>query len=621
MQKKMLINALDADEMRIAVVEDGRLEAFFAEAASGERTRGNIYKGVVTNVEPSLEAAFVDFGQPKNGFLQINDVMPEAYQKGAAGDAGPVPINKALKRGQDILVQVVKEAAGTKGASLTTYISLPGQSLVLTPGREKRGVSRKIASEAERKRLLEVLEALKLPEGFGIIARTAAEGRSKKDILTEGRQLHRLWQDVLKQSKKTRPRSLVHKEEELALRAVRDLFTSDLSEILVDDPEVFSRLERFVSMVNPRRKGAVKLYRENRPIFAKYEVEDQLKAVFQPRVELACGGSIIISPTEALVSVDVNSGKAISGEKIEQTALNVNLEAAAEVARQLRLRDLGGLVVIDFIDMRERKNQRALVKKLKDEFKKDKAKVTVGSISRFGLLEMSRQRLRSPVDFGQNIVCPVCQGRGVVRSAESLGRAVLRTLEHKLRRPEGQGWMVRVPPEVAHYLQNVKRSDLSRLESRSGLCLEIKADHGVGSEGMEIKPLGEPWPLPVPPEEEAAPAQAPPPAQPEPAPKETPVPKEASKPRSRSRGRRKPKAAPPAGPETPSQAQEPAQPQPAQPKPAQPKPAESGQEAGAQGPAAQAPAKKRRGRRRSGAARRRAKKAQEARQEGQEEGR
>ncbi len=536
MIKKMLINAQDPEELRVAIVEDGRLEFFYVETAAREQTRANIYKGVVVNLEPSLQAAFVDYGQPRHGFLQVSDLSPELMPQGWEPGQELPSIKKILRKGQQILVQVVKEQTGSKGAALTTNLSLPGQSLVLTVGRESFGVSRQIASESERGRLKKILGELKLPETHGIIARTAAEGRSKKDIQSEARLLLRLWKDLVKRASSAGAPSLIHKEDDLALRSVRDFFTSDVSEILVDDPEVYERVERFLGLVNPRRKNAVKLYRGGRPILNKYEIEQQLQTIYQPTVRLPSGGSIVIQPTEALVSVDVNSGKSNKGKELEETALTVNLEAAAEVARQLRLRDLGGLVVIDFIDMRERKHQRAVRNKLKEELKKDKARTTVGPVSRFGLIEMSRQRIRPPVDFGATRSCPHCQGRGVLRSVEAAGRAALRELERRVSGLAGSGLRVALPPETAHYLVNNKRAELSRLEARSGACLEVVEDCSLPADDMRVERLASRWPLPE------GPAGTPPPAaRPalEPEPEQRPCPKEAKKEPAKSSGKKR----------------------------------------------------------------------------------
>jgi ribonuclease E len=541
MVKKMLINAQDPEEIRVALVEDGRLEGFYVETAAREQTRGNIYKAVVANMEPSLQAAFLDYGTPRHGFLQMGDVRPELM--GGSPEGGPPPA-QALKKGQELVVQVVKEPTGNKGASLTTYISLPGQALVLTVGRHNQGISRRIEADAERSRLKEVLQEAKLGEELGIIARTASEGRAKKEVLAEVRMLQRLWEDIAKRAKKAKAPALLHKEQELAVRTVRDLFTSDVSEILVDHPEVHSRLERFVGLVNPRRKKAVKLYREKRPIFARYDIERQLQDVYRPAVGLPSGGGIVVHPTEALVAVDVNSGKAVSGGKLEETALAVNLEAAAEVARQLRLRDLGGLVVIDFIDMRERKHQRQVVKKLKDELKKDKAKVTVGAMSRFGLVELSRQRIRPPVDYGSTQACPHCQGRGLLRTPEAVGRGVLRTLERKLVRGGEGGLRVVLPPAAHHYLANAKRAELARLEAKSGVCLELRPDPELGAEEVRYEKAEADWPLPLAPETDQAPPPPPAPA-PEPEPAEAadqPAPKKRSRRRRSGRRRRSKKS-------------------------------------------------------------------------------
>ncbi len=503
MSKKMLINSTGHEELRVAVVEDGRLEAFYVETATAEQTRGNIYKGIVANVEPSLQAAFIDYGRPKHGFLQIGDLRNDLWGEHKAPKRGLPPLQDVLKKGREFLVQVVKEETGNKGAALTTHLSIPGQYLVVTPGHQNAGVSRQIEDDSERQRIKKVLDSFDLSQGVGVIARTAAEGRSKRELTTNFKQLLRLWKDIQKRGGQAKPRTLIHKEEELAVRAVRDLFTSDLEEILVDDAEVAERLVRFVGLVTPRRKKIVKQYQQHRPIFAKYQLEEQILSIYQPRVNLPSGGSIVIAPTEALVAIDVNSGKSSKGKELEQTALRVNLEAAEETARQLRLRDLGGLVVIDFIDMRDRGNQRKVRKALADALKKDKAKTTVGRISRFGLLEMSRQRIRPAIDFGATRVCPVCQGRGLTRTPEALSREVLRTLELRLRGMNGGGVRARLYPETAHYLLNARRAELARLEANSGICLELEADGSLSPEDVKLDACPAPWPLPETPAENA----------------------------------------------------------------------------------------------------------------------
>lgn len=498
MNKKMLINATEPDEIRVAVIEGGSLEAFYVETAAREQTRGNIYKGVVTNIEQGLQAAFVNYGAARNGFLQISDLCPAIVKGSGDASKGPRKIRDILRQGQEILVQVVKEETGNKGASLTTFFSIPGQYLVLTPGHESQGVSRNIVSDAERERIRKALADLKRPVGLGVIARTDAEGRSKREIHNNFHQLNRLWNDIKRRGDKAKAPQLIHKEEELAVRTVRDLFTSDVKEILVDNSEVYERIRKYLGVVSPRRKGELRFYKEQLPIFQRYQVEQQILSVYKPTVGLPCGGSIVIHPTEALVSIDVNSGRAHGGRQIEDTALNVNLEAAVEVARQLRLRDLGGLVVIDFIDMRDRGNQRAVRKKLSDELKKDKAKTAVGAISRFGLLELSRQRIRPPIDFGATMVCPHCNGKGVVKTPEAIGRNVLRNLESRLSGRDKGGVRVRMATGVAHYLLNVRRQDLYALEQRYGIVLELIGDPGIPGEEVQIERFEAAWAPPQP---------------------------------------------------------------------------------------------------------------------------
>lgn len=498
MNKKMLINATEPDEIRVAVVHGGAMEGFYVETAAREQTRGNIYKGVVTNIENSLQAAFINYGASRNGFLQVSDLCPAIVKPNTEAGKTPRNIREFLRVGQEVLVQVVKEETGNKGASLTTYFSIPGQYLVLTPGHDAQGVSRNISSDTERERIRKALADLKRPAGLGVIARTDAEGRSKREIQNNFQQLIRLWTDIKRRGDKAKAPQLIHKEEELAVRTVRDLFTSDVKEILVDNSEVYERIRKYLGVVSPRRKSQLRLYKDHEPIFQRYQLEQQIMSVYQPVVELPCGGSIVIHPTEALVSIDVNSGRAHGGRKIEETALNVNIEAAVEVARQLRLRDLGGLVVVDFIDMRDRANQRAVRKKLSDELKMDKAKTAVGAISRFGLLELSRQRIRPPIDFGATMVCPHCGGKGVVKTPEAIGRNVLRSLERRLTGREKGGVRVRMAQSVAHYLLNARRQDLYALEQRNGIVLELVGEPGLNGEEMHVERFEAAWAPPQP---------------------------------------------------------------------------------------------------------------------------
>jgi ribonuclease E len=480
MMKKMLINAAAPEELRVATVQDGRLFEFQTESASRQQTTGNIYKVRVVNVEPSLQAAFVDIGTGKNAFLQMDEIHPEYYHGPAEVlEQSHPPIQKVIRRNQEILVQVTKEQTELKGASVTTFLSLPGQFLVLMPGREAKGVSRKIEDEAERTRLKRILSELKAPDGVGVIARTAAQGRSKADLVRNFKYLLRLWEDLRKKGVEASPPAVIYKEEDLPLRVLRDFYGSDIDEILVDDTEVYERIRRFVRLYSPQKAVPVRLHKEPKPIFSRYQIEEQIESIYQSRVELPAGGWIVIDTTEALVSVDVNSGKATRGKRIEDTAYQTNLEAAVETARQLRLRDLGGLIVIDFIDMRDKKHQNEVVRQLKEELKLDKAKTTVGRISRFGMLEMSRQRIRPSIEFGTFEPCPACGGLGRVRSVEPTALGHLRGIQRRL----AQGNVERVtgvfPPEVAAYLLNVKRMELAEMERRHRTRIDIRAEAGL----------------------------------------------------------------------------------------------------------------------------------------------
>lgn len=487
MSQKMLINARDPEELRAALVEDGVLEAFYVEAMEARQTRGNIYKGVVSNIEPSLDAAFIDYGQARHGFLQADELEPGLWKNGQ--NKRP-PIQEVLRKGQQLLVQVVKEPQGTKGSALTTYLSIPGQSLVLTMGRHLSGVSRKVVDESERKRLKQTITSFNMPDNMGIIARTAALGRTKRELQSTVKQLLRVFDDVLKRGKSAPSLSLVRQEESLAVRTVRDLFTSEVDEILVDEVTVYEQLKDFLALVNPKRQKALHLYQDVRPIFSKYNLEKQIQSIFLPRVELKSGAGLVINQTEALVSIDVNSGKAIKGKQIEDTALSVNMEAAREIARQLRLRDLGGLVVVDFIDMRDAKHQLKVQKELKEALKKDKAKVDVGRISRFGLLELSRQRIRPSIEFGATCTCPLCQGRGVVRTLEASARQLWRGMAGKLGE---KSCSLALNPEMAAYMLNQQRAKLAALEIANNICIEVKPDPALALDAWRIEPLAREW--------------------------------------------------------------------------------------------------------------------------------
>lgn len=471
----MIINAVAPEECRIAIVEDGYLEEYYTESYTSEATRGNIYKGVIHNVEPSLQAVFVDYGVDRNGFMQINEVHPEYYNI-EPPERGQIDIRKALLRGQEVLVQVTKEKTGNKGAALTTYLSLPGRYVVLMPGREHIGVSRQIESDEERQRLKQAVQDLPVPEGCGFIVRTAAEGRNKKEITRDLNYLARLWEDMRKRVPDEPAPSLIYQEQDLAIRTLRDLFTPEIKEILIDDPEVYEQALEYMKVISPRYQSLVKLSKEKRPIFAKYQIEEQIENIYSNQVRLKTGGAIVINPTEALVSIDVNSGRATKEASLEDTAFKTNMEAAEEIARQLRLRDLGGLIVIDFIDMRDKKHQREVEKKLKTETKKDKAKTELGRISKFGLLEMSRQRIRPSIEFGTYRVCTHCGGRGVVRSTEATALSAIRAITQKVTKGQVEKVVGRFHPNVANYLLNNKRQDLAALESRYHVAIQISGN-------------------------------------------------------------------------------------------------------------------------------------------------
>lgn len=473
MPSKILINAVDSEECRIAKLTDNRLSEFNIETASHEITMGNIYKGIVSRVEPSLQAVFVDYGAPKNGFLQKSDIHPDYFIDDPSGNQ---TLNKIMKRGQELIVQVTNDPAGKKGAMLTTYISLPGRYTILMPGSKTRGISRKITDEKERNRLKEIIGSLNIPEDYGVIVRTAGNHATKTVIGKDIRYLMRLWKSIKKAAMQEKGPALLHRERSLAIRAVRDSFTPDVKEILIDDEGVFNEVRKFIRMIAPQQQRIVKLYTGDRPIFAQYNIEEQIASVFDSRVALASGGSIVIEQTEALVSIDVNSGKATQKKSMEATALSTNMEAAAEIARQLRLRDMGGLIVIDFIDMRDSRNKKKVEQELKKHLKDDRARTKVGRISVFGLLEMSRQRIRPSVQSINSVVCSHCKGKGVIQSVESLSLAFMRklrieTLKEGIRRVECS-----LPPDVALYVLNHKKPDLLELEKRRNIEVSVNID-------------------------------------------------------------------------------------------------------------------------------------------------
>jgi ribonuclease E len=475
MNQNMLINALHPEEFRIAVVENQLLEGFFLESASRGKIVGNIYKSTVVKVQPSLQAAFVNYGVEKHGFLPFSEIHPEYYQQQVDEKSSEKRrIQDFIRAGQEVLVQVTKEEMGTKGAALTTYISLAGRYVVLMPGQSQHGVSRKIEDEETRGRAKELIKELKLPPDFGIIIRTAAENLSKRDIMNDLNYLLRIWEEIRKQAQESEPLSLIYKERDLAIRVVRDYFNPSIKTILVDDKEVYQRVKDFLQIISPVHKHIVKLYKDKGPIFSKYNLENQIEQLFHKKVPLKSGGYLVIDPTEALVAIDVNSGRAAKEAEQEENIFKVNMEAAAEIPRQLRLRDLGGLVVIDFIDMRDNRHAREVERRLREEVKKDKAKTTLGRISRFGLLELSRQHLGVNIHVGSYEDCPHCQRMGLIRSTEASALYYLRKIWLGLAKKEIAEVKGCFDLDVANYLLNQKRQDLIHLEERYQTVISIE---------------------------------------------------------------------------------------------------------------------------------------------------
>src|SRR5512145_439589 len=485
MSRKMLINATHPEENRVAIVEDGILTELDIEIAGREPTKGNIYKAVVVRVEPGLQAAFVDYGAERLGFLQIDEINA-AVVKPEWKSGGRPRINDLLHRGQEILVQIVKEERGTKGAALTTYLSLAGRYMVLMPGTPTRGVSRKAEDDKQRKQMKKTLSSLDLPENVGCIVRTAALDQTREELERDYLYLMRLYENIQALEKKVKAPVLIYKESNLVIRSIRDYFTTDMDEVLIDDPEVYKEAREFFEVVMPDHVGLVKLHQERRPIFSRYQIEEQIETISRNKVALPSGGSIVIDTTEALVAIDVNSGKMAGESNVEATATRTNLEAAEEVARQLRLRDLGGLIVIDFIDMRERKHNRQVEDRLKEATARDKARITIGHISQFGMLEMSRQRIKPAMTEGAFRICPHCQGAGQIRSVETLAVSVLRRLHAALAKGQLAEAEAQMAREVASFLLNEKREELVEMERRYQADIQITGRTSFLADQVEI---------------------------------------------------------------------------------------------------------------------------------------
>ncbi len=578
MSKKMLIDAAHPEETRVVIVQDNRVEHFDFESATKTQIRGNIYLAKVTRIEPSLQAAFVDYGGNRHGFLAFNEIHPDYYQipvsdrealiraeqeaeraavahdsngesddqikyedeliddmesneSAAANDAfGTVSepdvnsddsevgddssddeeitaiqlrhlrrqklrsykIQEVIRRRQIILVQIVKEERGHKGAALTTYLSFAGRYCVLIPNTGRGGgISRKIKGPVDRRRLKKIVDSLEVPDGMGLVIRTAGAKRTKAEVKRDYEYLLRLWEGVRSLTLESIAPSLVYEEGSLVKRAVRDLYSKEIDTILVDGEESYHEAKGFMRMLMPSHAKNVKRYKDDRSIFQKYNIESQLDLIFSPHVQLKSGGYIVINPTEALVAIDVNSGRATRERSIEKTALETNLEAAEEVARQCRLRDLAGLIVVDFIDMEENENNRTVEKRLKECLKNDRARVRIGRISNFGLLELSRQRIRPSVLEGSTSQCSLCNGTGVIRSTESTSLRILRTVEEQGVNDKVSNLTVRVPATTANYLLNQKRSQLRDIESYCGIHVIVDTDTTMASNEFQIMTSGD----------------------------------------------------------------------------------------------------------------------------------
>jgi ribonuclease E len=509
MPKEMLINAVEGEECRIAIVEDGVLEELYLERAGSERHVGNIYKGRVNNVEPSIQAAFVEIGMAKNGFLHASDVVPSAHprRKGTpedqeeaakAGGARRVPIQAIFKPGDEVLVQITKEGIGTKGPSLTTALSIPGRYLVLMPGLARLGVSRKIEDEAARRSLRDLLASLSPPAGMGFIIRTAGQDRSKRDLQRDLQYLSRLWKVVTARAQGAKAPAEVFRESDLVARTLRDIYTPDIKTIWVDSEAALKRVHEFMKIALPRQAKCAKLHADKVPLFHKYRLEEAIEQIYSRIVPLPKGGTLVIDQTEALVAIDVNSARFRHGKDAEESAHQLNLIAAKEIARQIRLRDLGGLLIMDFVDMEKAENRRHVEKALRDALKNDRARSRMLRMSKFGIIEMTRQRMQPSLERSTYMDCPYCKGVGIIKTRESMALEVMRHLALLAGRDRLARIEVTLHPEVADALNNQKRDSLARLERDSGKRIRIVVDPVVGVEhagyrclddrGAEVRP-------------------------------------------------------------------------------------------------------------------------------------
>ncbi len=538
MKQEMLINVAQTEECRIAIVEDGVLEELYLERTSQHNYVGNIYKGRIVNLEPSIQAAFVDFGVGRNGFLHISDVESQYFRQGGYDPKKPIlpngrqepehdehqeiegedageeargsndpgrggrngkapryragvrprykpPIQEIFQRGDEVLVQVIKEGIGTKGPTLSTYISIPGRYVVLMPALGRIGVSRKIESDDDRRRLRDILRELNPPKGVGFIVRTAGTDRTKKELQRDLAYLLRLWKVIVRRIKKTTGPVDIYEESDMIIRTIRDIFTSDVDAIYIDEPKAYERAKEFLQIVMPRYVNRLQLYEGKEPLFQKYNLDEEIARINERRVPLKNGGSLVIDQTEALVAIDVNSGNFRTDGSAEEAAYQLNQIAAKEIARQLRLRDLGGVVVNDFIDMRKERNRRNVERTLRDAVKRDRARTKILRTSPFGLIEMTRQRIRPSIKRSVYKECPSCGGSGLVKSAESMAIEVVRKLLNRSHQNVAR-IMVTVEEEVANYLNNKKRRDLLAFETENKIELQVIGGEGLSPEYLKI---------------------------------------------------------------------------------------------------------------------------------------
>ncbi|WP_347485675.1 Rne/Rng family ribonuclease [Vandammella animalimorsus] len=485
--KRMLINATQAEERRLAIVDGQKLLDYEIEIEGREQRKGNIYKAVVTRIEPSLEACFVDYGEERHGFLPFKEISRQYFAEGVA--VSQARINDVIREGQELLVQVEKEERGNKGAALTTFISLAGRYVVLMPNNPRGGgVSRRIEG-SERSELKEAMDQLEYPKGMSIIARTAGIGRSAEELQWDLNFLLKVWSAIEEAADGLRKPELIYQESSLVIRAMRDYFHNDIGEILIDTDDIYEQARQFMGYVMPENAARVKRYRDPAALFSRFQIEHQIESAYARTVQLPSGGAIVIDQTEALVAIDVNSARAIKGGDIEETATRTNLEAADEVARQMRLRDLGGLVVIDFIDMEDSKNRREVENRLRDALRQDRARVQFGSISKFGLLEMSRQRLKPALSEGSSIPCPRCGGTGHVRDIESSALQILRVIQEESMKDNTAAVHCQVPVEVASFLLNEKRTEVTKIEIQQRVNVQIVANKTLETPNYRLERL------------------------------------------------------------------------------------------------------------------------------------